>query len=84
MSDRADDDLPEEALQAATKQKATLAPTFIDEIETHLALEGVDRFEPNPLFFLFQLLDEWRAFYDARRLRWKPYWVMRSLSRRIA
>lgn len=52
--------LPEEALRAATEQRAKLTSTFIDEIEAYLELEGDERAEPNPLFFIFHLLGEWR------------------------
>jgi hypothetical protein len=51
--------LPEEALRAATMQKARLTSTFIDEIAAYLVLEGDERAEPNPLFFIFHLLGEW-------------------------
>jgi len=52
--------LPEEALREATKQKARLTSTFIEKIEAYLDLEGDERAEPNPLFFIFHLLGEWR------------------------
>ena len=52
--------LPEEALRAATKQKTRLTPIFINEIEAYLALKGDERFEANPLFFIFHLFGEWR------------------------
>ncbi|MGI9488220.1 MAG: DUF1186 domain-containing protein [Geminicoccaceae bacterium] len=53
--------LPEEALRAATKQKARLTPIFVDEIEAYLDLKGDERFEANPLLFIFYLFGEWRA-----------------------
>jgi hypothetical protein len=51
--------LPEEALRAATKQKARLTSTFIDEIAAYLVLEGDECAEPNPLFLIFHWLGEW-------------------------
>ena len=62
------DGLPEEALKAATKQKARLTSTFIDEIEAYLDLEDDERAEPNPLFFIFHLLGEWRETSAYRSL----------------
>jgi uncharacterized protein len=52
--------LPKAALKAATAQRDDLS-LFVEEIETHLALEPAARKEPTPLFFIFHLLGEWRA-----------------------
>src|SRR6266446_9802998 len=52
--------LPKEALKAASAQRVELLPLFVEEIETNLALEPVDRAKPTPLFFIFHLLGEWK------------------------
>jgi hypothetical protein len=52
--------LPREALKAASAHRAEMLPLFLNEIETHLALEPAARAIPTPLFFIFHLLGEWR------------------------
>jgi hypothetical protein len=52
--------LPREALKAASAQRVDMLPLFLNEIETHLALEPAAREKPTPLFFIFHLLGEWR------------------------
>jgi Protein of unknown function (DUF1186)/SEC-C motif len=52
--------LPREALKAASAQRVEMLPLFVEEIETHLALEPAARAKPTPLFFIFHLLGEWR------------------------
>ena len=52
--------LPREALKAASAQRVEMVPVFLKEIEDHLGLEPAARMKPTPLFFIFQLLGEWR------------------------
>src|SRR6201993_1262952 len=54
------DGLPRKALKAASAQRVEMLPTFLDEIETYLALKPSARAKPTPLFFIFHLLGEWR------------------------
>jgi len=54
------EDLPREALKAASAQRVEITPLFLNVIETYLALEPEARSEPTPLFFIFHLLGEWR------------------------
>jgi hypothetical protein len=54
------DGLPRKALKAASAQRVEMLPTFLDEIETYLALKPAARAKPAPLFFIFHLLGEWR------------------------
>jgi hypothetical protein len=49
--------LPATALRAATENRATMAPIFVDKIERYLAGEPC---APNLIFFAFHLLGEWR------------------------
>jgi hypothetical protein len=67
------DGLPREALKAASGQRVEMLPLFVEQIETHLALEPAARAKPTPLFFIFHLLGEWheKAAYRplARLLR---------------
>src|SRR5262249_46924779 len=53
----ADGPLPVEALHAARRDRATMAPAFMELIALHL--DG-ERFPPAVLFFAFHLLGEWR------------------------
>ena len=53
-------DLPIEALQAASAQRAELLPKFLGVIEDHLGQEPAAQANPKPLFFIFHLLGEWR------------------------
>ncbi len=52
--------LPREALKAASAQRGAMVPLFLEEIETHLALDPGPRAKSTPLFFVFHLLGEWR------------------------
>jgi uncharacterized protein len=52
--------LPRAALQAASQQHAEMLPVFLSEIDRFLAADAERRAEPNPLFFIFHLLGEWR------------------------
>src|SRR6266481_3764668 len=52
--------LPKEALKAASAQRVEMLRLFVEEIETHLALELTARAKPTPFFFIFHLLGEWR------------------------
>lgn len=54
------DGLPKAALQAATARRAEMVPVFLQEIDSYLALDPVDRAKPTPLFFIFHLFAEWR------------------------
>src|SRR3984893_5993659 len=54
------EDLPKEALKAASAQRVEMLPLFVEEIETYLALEPAARAKPTPLFFIFHLLGEWK------------------------
>ena len=51
---------PRNALRAATAQRAEMLPLFLNEIETHLALQPAARPNRSPLFFIFHLLGEWQ------------------------
>ena len=53
-------DLPRQALQAASAQRAELLPKFLGVIEDHLGQQPAARPSPTPLFFVFHLLGEWR------------------------
>src|SRR3546814_11458172 len=54
--------LPTEALKAATERRHEMAPLLVGEIEHYLAFDpgSAGRQRPNPLFFGFHLLGEWR------------------------
>ncbi|HJU20648.1 MAG TPA: DUF1186 domain-containing protein [Stellaceae bacterium] len=52
--------LPEEALRAASAQRAEMVPLFLREIEAYLAQEPEARDRPTPLFLIFHLFGEWR------------------------
>jgi hypothetical protein len=54
------DGLPKAALQAASAQRAEIAPIFLREIDSYLTLAPAERAKPTPLFFIFHLLGEWR------------------------
>ena len=54
------EDLPQEALKAASAQRVEMVPLFVKEIETYLALGPAARPKQTPLFFIFHLLGEWR------------------------
>src|SRR3546814_19753619 len=54
--------LQTEALKAATERRHEMAPLLVGEIEHYLAFDpgSAARQRPNPLFFGFHLLGEWR------------------------
>lgn len=54
------EDLPKEALRAASARRAEMTPLFLDEIEKYLAASSEERDDSTPLFFIFFLLGEWR------------------------
>lgn len=54
------DGLPKAALRAASAHQVEMVSVFLDEIDSYLSLAPTDRAEPNPLFFIFHLLGEWR------------------------
>ncbi|WP_170162527.1 DUF1186 domain-containing protein [Methylocystis hirsuta] len=54
------EDLPSEALRAASARRAEMTPFFLEEIEKYLAASSEERDGPTPLFFIFFLLGEWR------------------------
>lgn len=67
--------LPKAALQAASAQRAEMVPTFLNEIDSYLALDSTDRAKRTPLFFIFHLLGEWRekaAYRPLARLLRRP------------
>lgn len=53
-------DLPRDALRAATQRRAQMVPLFLAEIERYLAAEASERARETPLFFIFHLLGEWQ------------------------
>jgi hypothetical protein len=54
------EDLPREALRAATERRTDMAPVLVEQIETYVAADGAARLKSNaPLFFIFHLLGEW-------------------------
>ncbi|MFA6206066.1 MAG: DUF1186 domain-containing protein [Methylocystis sp.] len=54
------EDLPKEALRAASARRAEMTPLFLDAIERYLVASSEERDGPTPLFFIFFLLGEWR------------------------
>jgi hypothetical protein len=52
--------LPTEALRAASAQRAEMFPKFLAVIADYLSLEPAARAKSTPLFFIFDLLGEWR------------------------
>jgi hypothetical protein len=53
------EDLPKEALRAASDRRADMVPLFVEQIESYLAAGATERVGNTPLFFLFHLLGEW-------------------------
>ena len=54
------DGLPKAALRVASAYRVEMVSVFLDEIDSYLVLAPTDRGKPNPLFFIFHLLGEWR------------------------
>jgi hypothetical protein len=52
--------LPKAALRVASAHRVEMVSVFLDAIDSYLALAPTDRAKPNPLFFIFHLLGEWR------------------------
>jgi hypothetical protein len=55
----ASEDLPKEALRAASDRRADMAPLFVERIENYVAA-GSAELESRALFLIFHLLGEWR------------------------
>ena len=53
------EDLPKEALRAASGRRADMAPLFIEQIESYSTGSGEEHLGNPPLFFIFHLLGEW-------------------------
>lgn len=54
------EDLPKDALQAATAQRAEMVPLFLAAIERFLATPAKARAEQSALFYIFHLMGSWR------------------------
>jgi hypothetical protein len=54
------EDLPKEALEAATVRQAEMVPLFLEVIEEFLAAPAKARAEPTALFYIFHLMGSWR------------------------
>ena len=55
----ASEDLPKEALRAASDRRADMAPLFVEQIENYVAADSAEQ-EGRALFFIFHLLGDWR------------------------
>ena len=55
----ASEDLPKEALRAASDRRADMAPLFVERIENYVAADSAE-LESRALFLIFHLLGEWR------------------------
>jgi hypothetical protein len=66
--------LPTEAIRAASANRASAAPIFVQAIERYLSAGG-DSPSPDALFFIFHLLGDWReksAYRPLARLLRRP------------
>ncbi len=54
------DDLPREALEAASAQRAEMVPAFLAVIEKFLAAPAKTRAQPTALLYIFHLMGSWR------------------------
>jgi hypothetical protein len=54
------EDLPKDALQAATARRAEMIPLFLAAIERFLTAPAKERAEPTALFYIFHLVGSWR------------------------
>ena len=54
------EDLPKEALEAATGRQTEMVPLFLAVIEEFLAAPAKARAEPTALFYIFHLMGSWR------------------------
>jgi uncharacterized protein len=62
------EELPRDALRAASERRAEMVPLFIDEIERHTQAGSTKHTTDAPLFFLFHLLGEWKETSAYRAL----------------
>jgi hypothetical protein len=66
--------LPAEAIRAASADRASAVPIFVQAIERYLSAGG-DLPSPDALFFIFHLLGDWReksAYRPLARLLRRP------------
>jgi hypothetical protein len=54
------EDLPRDALRAATDRRAEMVPLFLEQIERYVSTNAAAPTGSTPLFLLFHLLGEWR------------------------
>ncbi len=54
------DDLPREALEAASVRRAEMVPVFLTAMEKFLTAPVKTRAEPTALFYIFHLMGSWR------------------------
>ncbi len=69
------EDLPRDALRAATERRGEMVPLFIEEIERFICAGAAEPTENTPLFLLFHLLGDWRetsAYHALARLLRSP------------
>ncbi len=62
------EDLPKEALRAASDRRAEMVPLFVERIESYATGSDEGRVANTPLFFIFHLLGEWRETSAYRAL----------------
>ena len=61
------EDLPREALRAASDRRADMAPLFVELIENFVAADSAEQ-DGRALFFIFHLLADWRETSAYRSL----------------
>jgi hypothetical protein len=69
------EDLPKEALRAASDRRTEMVPLFVEQIERYSTASGEGHVANTPLFFIFHLLGEWRetsAYRALARLLRRP------------
>jgi Protein of unknown function (DUF1186)/SEC-C motif len=62
------EDLPKDALRAATERRADMVPLFVEQIENYLQTGAAGRGNDAPLFFIFHLLGDWKETSAYRAL----------------
>ena len=59
----ASEELPRDALRAASDRRADMVPLFVERIESYVATASAEQ-ESRALFLIFHLLGEWREEGD--------------------